>query len=161
MSKLEELEQQLQEQQDKLNNLQSEIEKLKLAEQGNQWVPEYKDLYYFVSNIGRAMEDTWVGNEVDTDRRSIGNLFRTEKEAEFEAERRKVITELKKYTSEFVHGGDNCYMYYDFLDKDICYEYASLSKYTVLYFPSEKIARQAVQAVGEDRVKKYYLGVSE
>lgn len=153
MTKLQKIEQQLQ-------NLQAEIEKLKQAEQnGNQWVPEGGDKYFFIEVDGTVYVDTWWGNSIDVNKLSIGNVFKTKEEVKFEVERLKVIAELKKYSSEFVHGGDNCQITFDYEDGKVLYLSNGEIKSSTLYFPSEATARQAVQEVGEDRVKKYYLGV--
>lgn len=153
MSKLQELEQQLQ-------NLQSEIEKLKQAEQnGNQWVPIDGDFNYFLSNRGNIGKSVWIGIDSDKDRLSIGNVFPTKEEAEFEVEKLKVIAELKKFSKDYEEGKDNYCIYYNLGYDYISYDYEWTVKRTTLYFPSEETARQAVAAVGEDRVKKYYLGV--
>ena len=52
------------------------------------------------------------------------------------------------------------YIYYDFedlkLDTGICVYY----RYSVIYFKSEELARQAIEILGEDEVKKA-LGIFE
>lgn len=160
MSKIQELEQQLQEQQSKLTDLQAEIEKLKQAEQnGNQWEPKDNETYWLINSSGEIVHNYWKDYSFERFRLSIGNVFRTEEEAEFEVERRKVYTELKKYSREYIDNEDNYYMYYDVGNDDISYDYEWTVKRTTLYFPSEEIARKAVATVGGDRVKKYYFEV--
>lgn len=88
------------------------------------------------------------------------------REAIFELERLKVIAELKRFAKEH-----NEPLNWNALDefkycitfnverRSIYYEGVILVKRNDIYFSSEKLARQAVAKIGEDRIKKYYLGI--
>lgn len=142
-----------------LQSLNERLTKLEQAEQnGNQWVPKVGGRYWCIVTT-RVTTESWLDDKCDRFRISIGNVFRTKEEAEFEVEKLKVIAELKKYSREFVVNDYNYEFYFNYEEQKIIYDWNRVYKNTSLFFPSEETARQAVQAVGEDRVKKYYLGV--
>ena len=125
------------------------------------------DIYFFLSAVGVIMTGIWRNDSGDQCRLSLGNMFLTKKDAEFAMERLKVIAELKKYAKEF---SDEEWMNKDLPKYHIGFEYGCrvLSCYSSfwcrgldLYFESKEKAQEAIEAVGEDRVKKYYLGVKE
>lgn len=127
----------------------------------------YGDSYLFLTALGTIMTGIWHNDGIDFNRQRIGNMFLTEEDAEFAIERLKVIAELKKYAKEF---SDEEWMNKDLPKYHIGLEYIcrNLSCYRTLrcrgfdlYFESKEKAREAIEAVGEDRVKKYYLGVKE
>ena len=109
----------------------------------------------------------YINDFFDEKRLEISNMFLKKKEAKFAVERLKVIAELKKYAKEF---SDEEWMnlsirkyYITFVCKDhvIKIGYVCYSKGHDIHFESEEKAREAIKAVGEDRIKKYYLGVKE
>lgn len=127
----------------------------------------YGDRYFSLTVSGAIMPAIWHNVGSDWDRERIGNVFFTEEDALFARERLKVIAELKKYAKEF---SDEEWKDYDLNKHGIRYDFricradAVMSfsvKGTELYFESEEKAKEAIEAVGEDRVKKYYLGVKE
>lgn len=128
---------------------------------------ECGDNYFCVSNDGVVIYYTWYDYASDIRRLSIGNVFLTKEDADFASERLKVIAELRKYAKEFSDEewknrdlNKHCIRY----DFRICRVYVMVSfsiKATELYFESEEKAKEAIEAVGEDRIKKYYLGVKE
>ena len=125
------------------------------------------DKYFFLTASGIVQGGTWSNDSSGFDRQRIGNTFLTEEDAKFAKERLNVIAELKKYAKEFSHEewmnrdlpkyyigfkygcrGLSCYMAHWRRGLDLCFE-------------SEEKAQEAIKAVSEDRVKKYYLGVKE
>ena len=125
------------------------------------------DRYLFLTAIGTMMTGIWHDESGDHNRLSFGNVFLTEEDAEFARERLKVIAELKKYAKEFSDEewknrdlNKHCIKY----DFRVCRVGVTMSlsvKGTELYFESEEKAKEAIEAVGEERIKKYYLGVKE
>lgn len=126
------------------------------------------DRYFFLMVSGIVQEGIWRNDDSNFDmERRIGNTFLTIEDAKFASERLKVIAELKKYTKEF---SNEEWEDYDLNKYSIRYECQKhrvivsccfLSKGAELYFESKEKANEAIEAVGEDRVKKYYLGVKE
>lgn len=128
---------------------------------------KYGDKYFFLSASGIVQGGTWSYDGSDFSRQRIGNTFLTREDAEFASRRLKVIAELKEYAKEFSNEewmDKNLPKYYIGLE----YGCRGLSCYMAhwrrgldLCFESEEKAQEAIKAVGEDRVKKYYLGVKE
>ena len=91
----------------------------------------------------------------------MGSAFLTEEEAEFEAERRKIETIMRKYSRPFTICKRNYYIYYDYgMDKVIIDIYYSVSD-GIPYFESEEIAQKVIDEIGKDKLKKYWFRVIE
>ena len=96
---------------------------------------------------------------------AVGNVFRTYEEAEFAMERLKVIKILKEYEDKDpVWDGNTPHYYirYELSNKRIITApHMEFKAGGTIYFRSHKDAKAAVEIVGEERIKKYYLGVIE
>ena len=114
---------------------------------------------------GQVCDCIWTDGEEDEKRLSIGNAFHTKKEAEFALEKLKVIHELKQFAEpKNAVWNFNKYhhiFYYDYTSNEIDYSCSSIMKFSDTTFATGEMARKAVEAVGEDRIKKYYLEVEE
>lgn len=128
---------------------------------------KYGDKYFFLTTIGTIMTGIWHNDDSDHNMLRFGNVFLTEEDAKFASKRLKVIAELKKYAKEF---SDEEWMNKDLPKYFIGFEYkfggfscyiANLRRGSEIYFESIQKANEAIEAVGKDRVKKYYLGVKE
>lgn len=125
------------------------------------------DRYLFLTNLGKIMTGIWHNDYSDHNRLRFGNVFLTEEDAKFASERLKVIAELKKYAKEFSNeewekmNSPKHYLVYDYDDYVVRICVVHFMKNNVIYFESEEKANEAIEAVGKDRVKKYYLGVKE
>lgn len=132
------------------------------------WDLKNGDVYYFLTAYGYVMKTVWVNTNTDNEKLSIGNAFLTEEDAEFAKERLKVIAELKRYAKEFSDkewreyaSNGRWYIYYSYTASKIYVGMATFARDSQLYFESKEKAEEAIKAVGEERVKKYYLGVKE
>lgn len=130
------------------------------------WDLKNGDVYYFLTSYGYVMKTVLVNTDADNEKLSIGNAFLTEEDAEFAVERLKVIAELKRYAKEFGNEdwiGCNVkkyYFYYNSLDNKLEISFNYKTSYgNQLLFESPKKAQEAIDAVGEERIKKYYFGV--
>ena len=125
--------------------------------------PEVGTVYYYLNNTGDIYKSTWGNHPIDKDRFNIGNYFETREEAEHQVERLKVITELKHFAEpkdrKWDDNNKHWYFYIHFMDDCLYYSYAFNAKHGEIYFSSKEDAIKAVETVGEDRVKKYYLEV--
>lgn len=154
------------EQKARLEELYKQIEELKNMEieEDGFWKPRLGEKYWFITDGGSIEEDEWEDRTIYAihyNAFKIGNVFRTEEEAEFQVEKLKVITELKRFSKKFEENKDNFCIKYEMINQYIeiynNYYYATAE----LCFASEKDAKDAIEFVGEDRVVKYYLGVEE
>ncbi|MBR1703123.1 MAG: hypothetical protein IJ716_14445 [Lachnospiraceae bacterium] len=156
MTRIEELEQ-------KVKELQTEIESLKKEE--SKKFPEAGDDYYTISTMGEiGSAVTWTNHKTDKMRLLIGNCFKTEEEARFYIERLKVIAELRKYAEPDDTPWDGRAHYsisYDYLRNEIITPFYYNTKLCNLYFESFNKAQEAIETIGVKRLKKYYLGVAE
>lgn len=76
------------------------IEAAEAAQAEETW-PKDGDTYWAIEDDGaEAFISTWASDDTDCARMAIGNVFRTRSDAEREAERRKVLTELRRLARE-------------------------------------------------------------
>lgn len=141
-----------------------EIEKLlnPSHEPTTVWDLEKGDAYWWVSTLGEICKDVWNGACFNIECRSQGNAFLTKEEAEFESKRREVVTKVRKYTRPFNRDELNFYPYYAYCDVNkICVDYDQFGQFSCDYFASKEDIAKAIDEVGEEDFKKYYLGVTE
>lgn len=119
-----------------------------------------KKQYYLLSSNGVIVEYPFE-NKNDEDARDMGSAFLTEEEAEFERERRRIETVMRRYSRPFKDEEDNWYIEYSHASKhvgiDALYEYDC----GIVYFESEEIAQKVIDEIGEDKLKKYWFRVAE
>lgn len=131
-------------------------------EEEKSW-PQLADKYYTICGDMVVSNYLWDNDMWDIRRASIGNIFRTKEEAEFAVERLKVLAEMRKFAEPFDAEWDyntyHYYIYYDCEHECLDVYQNALMRCGELYFESKKKARECIEAVGEDRIKKYYLGV--
>lgn len=143
------------------DNLKPYIEKPKSV-----WNLEKGDKYYYLSSYCKISEFIFDDTPFEKNVLEEGNGFLTKEEAEFECERRKIEVKMIKLGGrrKFKKGEDNYYIYCDFSFNYEIHFYKdtddSLGK-GVIYFDSIKDGRNAIDSIGEDRIKKYYFGVEE
>lgn len=138
------------------------LKALKAETQQEQEFPKRGDKYWFVDSDTEVIASKWFCDVWDQGRLSIGNIFRTKEQAEFAAEKLKVEAELRKFSRPFECGAFNCCISLD-TDED-CF-YVDSSRYFqsqgTIHFESKVKAQQAIESVGEERIKKYIFGVEE
>lgn len=137
---------------------------------------EKNEDYWYLSDSG-VLDDYWDCNAVsslDGERYIRGNIFKTEEEAEWQDQHRIVATELKHFVAEndprpiteedWGDGGSRktkkYFIRYDYWEKHIwvdgCYSSKGANQ---VYASNKKVLKQAIEHIGEDRLKKYYFGV--
>lgn len=151
----------------RVQEIRDELDKLSKVpvEPERRWKPELGQRYYYITSAGKIFSDLWLGNSDDLLKFVIGNVFQTKEEAEFEVERLKVIAELKEFAEPDNRQWDNVTwqwnIIYNHNDADVCAEQWTYIHADSIYFRSPEKAEEAIKAVGEDRIKKYYLRVKE
>ena len=150
-------------------NLQMEINSLKQriaeleqqAEQKKEFTQE-GDSFYSISETGNIEGGMiWGGYPVDMNRMAIGNVFKTEDEAEFAVEKLKVESELLKFSKPFKNGQPNCNIILSDNENVSTAYWKEIQTQGSIYFESEEKAQQAIESVGEERIKKYIFGVED
>ena len=145
-----------------------------VEEKRQYWKPKKDEKYYFITAYEYdvcVMDDMNDEVIVDDNRINMGNCFKTEEEAEHMVEKLEVIHELQKFAyenNERENDWNNFsqtkfYLIYDSEVNNILVDYSSCTRTNPfnIYFTSFKIAKRAIEAVGEDRIKKYYFDVEE
>ena len=91
MSRITELE-------EKAKELMKEIETLK-QEKIEEFEYPFKRMeqYYFIDNDGKIIESAWTNHNLDICRYEQGNIFKTEKEALRERDKRTLLTRFRQF----------------------------------------------------------------
>ena len=142
-----------------------------VEEKKKYWTPKEKEKYFYIEDCMGVSDDRNVQAPIDYCRFNIGNCFKTKEEAEHILEKLKVIHELQKFAYENNEGEidwknfNQCKykIFYDAEDEDLYVDYSIQceSEPFNIYFTSFKVAKKAIEAVGEDRIKKYYFNVED
>lgn len=117
-----------------------------------------RNSYYYIDEAGYIRAD-WFDEDYFKIRRDLGNAFLTEKEAEFERERRKIEAIIRKYSKPFESGKFNYVLIYNHRSKTTiveCYRFIDCS---IPCFESEEMAQKVINEIGKNRLKKYWFGV--
>ena len=142
-----------------------------VEEKKKYWTPKEKEKYFYIEDCMGVSDDRNVQAPIDYCRFNIGNFFKTKIEAEHILEKLKVIHELQKFAYENNEeeidwkNFNQCkyYLVYDTKDEELYVDYAVYCKREPfnIYFTSSKIAKRAIEEIGEDRIKKYYFNVED
>lgn len=145
-----------------------------VGEKKKWWKPEVNEEYY--SFYADGMVCVLYNDGLDFDKRTLafGNCFKTREEAEFMAEKLKVIHELEEFAyennSEAIDWNNKCQNKYYLVVKykknrtrciDVCYAISLNEIPFNVYFTREDFARKAIEIIGEERILKYYFGVED
>ena len=157
---------------DKIAKMENEIFNLKKElnkqqeEPKRRWKPEIKEAYYCITGDGDILLAYWIDCSCDRCRYKLGNVFKTYKEAKFVLEKLKVLAELQEYAdNDKKWNMDNTHwiIVYETNYERIevhSYCYSKITPFN-LYFSSQEQAEKAIDAIGEERLKKYYFCVME
>lgn len=138
------------------------IKALKAEVQREDEFPRDGDEYWYVDDDAEVMGTVWYGDDSDQGRLSIGNVFKIKEQAEFAVEKLKIEAELRKFSRPFEKGEYNSYIFF-YIDGDYLEvgHKVSTPSQGAIYFESEEKAKQVIQSVGEERIKKYIFGVED
>lgn len=150
--------------QDKVMELIEEFEaRLKsLKEEYNDegFTLELGDEYWVVDGSGEPIIQGWDGYPYDKIALENNAIFKTKEEAEFEAERLKVLRGLEKLGRPFKPHEDNYVIAFSHnAGLKVVGYVTTVTSYGNYYFDSEEEAREAIEKIGEDRIKKYLFGI--
>lgn len=132
------------------------------------WKPQIGEHYWYLSGDGNIGTITWCGSNLDADRYKLGNCFRTEEEAKFAREKKKVEVELERYGKEHNNpakeewDGINTHyrIGYDLADDDLVTTSAiTIRRIGDIYFTSKEVAKDAANKIGTKRIIKYLFDV--
>lgn len=163
MTRIEELEKQIQE-------LQKELEFEK-----NKSVIEYPfekfESYWTMHSGDKVFQARWSNHDLDFERYSQGNVFKTKKEAERERDKRALLTRFRQFRDKC--NGDWKPDFYDYVQEKyiIRFNYVSnelepyISRSTEEfrlfgYFKNHKDCKRAIELFG-DEIKRLFVEVEE
>ncbi|MFN0604434.1 hypothetical protein [Facklamia hominis] len=121
------------------------------------------DAYYSIVSSEDVYTFYWDSCQVNKDRLSIGNTFKTKEEARFVIEKLKVLHELEELGRPFNGGYHNYIIVFDYYNEEVSIDYRSnrTSCFFNCFFNSEEEAQQAIDEIGEYRIKKYLFGAED
>lgn len=168
---LHELERKLVELDELRTELKSTIDEVKSGEGEKpkpphpRWIPKECEFYYYISDTRGIYIDSWHSDDIDKFRFSTGNVFRRDNvfqnsaEAEFAIERMKVLAEMREWAGNY---NDIYFLFYDVNEERIRYLPATeKTVYGEMRFATNEDAKNCIEAVGGDRIKKYYFMIPE
>lgn len=134
------------------------------------WKPKDGETVYGVNTNGATsvVYNSRSGTHVSA--YEMGFVFQTHAEVEFLIEKLKVTAELQRYADEHNDAAidwknlhqEKFFIYYTYYDNKVCVDATTSCSYgRPPYFASRKTTLDAISTIGEDRIKKYYLGVKE
>lgn len=126
------------------------------------------EIYYSIAEDGNIVGSVENDTLYDENCWKFGNYYNTKEEAEFVKQKQLVYQELKKYALE--HNTEDIdwenylqikyFIYCNTKSNDLCIMDVSEMKIAgQVYFTSEKIAENAIKAIGKDRIKKYLFEI--
>ena len=159
-NKIKKAQEEIKQAQAQIKGLKKEIEKPKFE------YPELGDRVWYIDSFGEISHFDWIGTYFDRELFHQGGVFFTKEDCAFERERRKVITELEQFKEpedRAWNDMDNLHycLAYSYLDNNIVHGIRQFHRTDDIYFESEEILYKAVDCVGADRVKKYYLRIED
>ena len=159
-----------QEYENKIKELQDELEKLKaakIADSGKRWKPNQSLEYWLVCN-GDVAVCNYRNTTFDIWNYLTGNCFKTKEEAEDRAKEIEYTARYKNYIEEHSEPIDwenyNQRKFFARYDHR-CTNGIEINNWYavqfqgVIYASSEQIIKDAIKEIGEDNFKKYVLGV--
>ena len=158
LEKISELEQQL-------AVLKAEVEKEEKENKSTnkRWRAECAEGYWAVTDYGMPDWSYNYNRDMDSFRYDTHNQFQTIDEARRYAKVLETERQLKKFADE--HNGEigwnnnnsaKRYLSYNYSTQSICTRSVwTLKEPRVIYFSSKEIAQQAIDTIGEDKIKDY------
>lgn len=146
-----------------------------VVEERKVWKPNLSDTYFTiragVTGFSCIAEFYWDNSPFAELNYSIGNCFKTAREAKHMVEKLKVIKELQDFAlennTEKIDWKNNkqlkFFINFDCYSNRVGYSYTDDTKPVPLniYFTSRELALKAIEKVGEERIKKYYFDIDD
>lgn len=126
-------------------------------EPGERWEPKYGEQYWVVNMRCELIYQIWGDSGYDIKSSNNFNIFQTREEAEFARERTKVMRELDTWATDGLLPPNEIYGI-------VCDSSGELGvflwayKYSPHVFESREVAKKAIEAIGEERLKNIISG---
>lgn len=143
-----------------LEEVRKDLEELKKSKNNfeptpKDWMPKHGEKYW-VANI--SLEPMFLKNETITDEEFIryNRIFKTKEECQLYCDIQRAFRDASK---SFVVDEDNYCIYYNHNTNTIRFDVLNYRIYQTLCFESKEIVKELINKLGEENVKRYYLGV--
>lgn len=150
--------------QEEIKQLKKRIAELEEQEKEEQELTQYDYKYWYV-DFGGGVFSTFYDNNhyIDRYHQEIGNSFKTKKQAEFAVEKLKVEAELREFSRPFKEGeNENWFILWGTYKKEIQIDWSrKIVRQGTIYFESREKANEAIEFIGEERIKKYLFEMEE
>lgn len=154
MTKIEELEQ-------KVNECQKELAELKESKKEGKWKPALNKLYWYRGDEGINLFDTWENDEIDEWRRKNLKIFETEEQCE---KYWKFMDAVKEKSYSFSEEEweddevDKLVIYYDYTRKEFGVTCTWVCKYLgEIYFKTEEDAKYIINNFKEELMEYFCI----
>lgn len=147
-----------------IKKAQEQIQELKAMKDSKVWKPKTNGGYYSIYGDGDIGFHVWNASQPQHQKKyEVGNCFKTRKEAAEAVEIKKIDTELRRYALEhneadidWKNGNQAKYFIEYNTNARLCTNCIYSTKApNQIYFTSTKIALEAIEAIGRDRVEKW------
>ena len=146
--------------QDELKALKERIAELEEQAKKEDDFPQDGDMYWIIEDSTEVSRYAWEGDDFDNQHLPVGNVFKTKEQADFAVEKLKVEAELRKFSRKYQPYAELYTIVFHNNSKKVITVTANQTFQDItFYFESENKANQAIQSVGEYRIKKYIFGV--
>ena len=144
----------------RIEELEKELAELKCKVKEGPKFPEYGDGYWYIDDYGYILNEKWDGLDFEEFRLKIGNMFKTKEQAEFAVEKLKVEAELRNLSDSWDLEKTQYTFSFNWEVGEFEIEYPDYNQYPdSYYFDSVDSLEQALETVGEGRIKKYIFEV--
>lgn len=149
------------------------VEKSNQPKPKKRWRAKKHQTYFCMLSSGEIWRTTELNNPTDNVSHSLGNYFRSRADARFAKEKRLIYQELKDYAIEHnkkVFDWNNaaqekfciCLAHRPDSSTVLAIDNMQTVEYpNTVYFSSPEIALNAIEEIGEEKIKKYLFNVKE
>ena len=146
--------------QEELKAIKERIAELEVLAKGEQEFPKVGDKYWYIDTTGDVHDENWECFSFEKATLEIGNVFSTKEQAEFAVEKLKVEAELRSLSDSWDLEKTQYTFSFNWEVGEFEIDYPDYNQYPgSYYFDSLDSWEQAIESVGEDRIKKYIFGV--
>ena len=150
---------------DRISELEKQLTALKteIEKENKRWRSKDGDTYWLVGSNGETTCSYEYHRDTDNFRYDTHNYFQTEDEARKYAKVLEIERQLKKFADGHNDKSDwaninqeKWYLYYNYsCDKVGISSHYWTKESRAIYFSSKEIAEQAINEIGEDKIKEY------
>lgn len=143
-------------------NFETKLDEFEKQQYG-RWKPSNGEVYFYIADYNGVQRSHWDDDDYDLFRWSVGNVYKTEEQAERALERMKIRTQLEDIALRLNKGinidwndvqQEKYFLFYDNEEHILTQDYKTISQSDDVYCvePFLEVARKEI---GEERLAKY------